>query len=59
MTEQVVIIGSGPGGGTSAWALSKAGLKVLLLEAGPHYDPYKDYRLDTPEWESSPDSQRR
>ena len=49
----VVIIGSGAGGGTSAWALSKAGLKVLLLEAGPAYDAFKDYRLDTPEWESS------
>lgn len=47
----VVIVGSGAGGGTSAWALSAAGFKVLLLEAGPHYDPYKDYLLDTPEWE--------
>ncbi len=47
----VVIIGSGAGGGTSAWALSKAGLKVLLLEAGPRYDPFGDYQLHTPEWE--------
>lgn len=47
----VVIIGSGAGGGASAWALSKAGLKVLLLEAGPPFDPFKDYRLDSPAWE--------
>ena len=48
---EAVIIGSGAGGGTSAWALSKAGFKVLILEAGPHYDPFEDYPLDTPEWE--------
>lgn len=47
-----VIIGSGPGGGASTWALSRAGFKVLVLEAGPHYNPYEDYKLDTPQWES-------
>jgi len=31
----VVIIGSGAGGGTSAWALATQGLRVLVLEAGP------------------------
>ena len=31
----IVIIGSGAGGGTSAEILAKAGLKVILIEAGP------------------------
>jgi choline dehydrogenase-like flavoprotein len=30
-----IIIGSGAGGGACAWALTRQGLKVLLLEAGP------------------------
>jgi choline dehydrogenase-like flavoprotein len=47
----VVIVGSGPGGGASAWALSKKGLKVLVLEAGPAYDPFSDYKLHTSGWE--------
>ena len=35
----VIIVGSGAGGGMSAWHLTKSGLKVLMLEAGRHYDP--------------------
>jgi choline dehydrogenase-like flavoprotein len=38
----VIIVGSGAGGGMSAYALSQAGLKVLLIEAGPMYDPAKN-----------------
>jgi choline dehydrogenase-like flavoprotein len=34
----VVIVGSGAGGGMSAKVLAEAGLEVLVLEAGPHYD---------------------
>jgi choline dehydrogenase-like flavoprotein len=30
-----VIVGSGAGGGMAAYTLSKAGLKVCLIEAGP------------------------
>ena len=45
-----VIVGSGAGGGSSAWALATAGLRVLLLEAGPAYSP-TDYRLHRSDWE--------
>jgi choline dehydrogenase-like flavoprotein len=37
-----IIVGSGAGGGMSAYVLSQAGVKVLLLEAGPMYDPAKN-----------------
>ncbi len=51
MSYDVVIIGSGAGGGTAAWSLSRQGMKVLVLEAGPSYSS-SDYRLDKSEWES-------
>jgi choline dehydrogenase-like flavoprotein len=35
----VVIVGSGAGGGMAAYQLTKAGAKVCLLEAGGFYDP--------------------
>jgi choline dehydrogenase-like flavoprotein len=47
----VVIVGSGAGGGAAAWALTDAGLHVLLLEAGPRFDPARDYPMTNPDWE--------
>jgi choline dehydrogenase-like flavoprotein len=38
----VCIIGSGAGGGMAAYTLANAGIKVVMLEAGPMYDPAKN-----------------
>ncbi len=48
----VVIVGSGAGGGMAAYMLSKAGIKVALLEAGPMYDPRKNVTQLKWPWES-------
>jgi choline dehydrogenase-like flavoprotein len=37
--HDVAIVGSGAAGGIAAYVLTQRGLKVLLLEAGRHYDP--------------------
>jgi choline dehydrogenase-like flavoprotein len=46
----VIVIGSGAGGGASAWALSCRSVRVLLLDAGPSYDP-SEYGLERNDWE--------
>src|SRR5687768_6946454 len=38
----VIIVGSGAGGGMAGYILANAGVKVLMLEAGPFFDPAKD-----------------
>lgn len=46
----VVIVGSGAAGGMSAYALSCAGVRVLMLEAGRDYDPVTETPMfETPE----------
>ena len=50
--HDVVVVGSGAGGGACAYALTRRGLRVLLLEAGPAYDPVRDYRLHRGDWEA-------
>ena len=46
-----VVVGSGAGGAAAAWRLCEKDLRVLLLEAGPSFDPTRDYKLSQPDWE--------
>ena len=48
----VCIVGSGAGGGMAAYVLATAGIKVVLLEAGPLYDPAKNVTQLKWPWES-------
>ena len=47
-----IIVGSGAGGGMAAYRLSKAGLKICMLEAGPMYNAQKNVTQLKPAWES-------
>jgi choline dehydrogenase-like flavoprotein len=53
-TYDVVIVGSGAGGGMASKILGNAGLKVAVMEAGGEFDPAKDkYRTQMRwPWES-------
>lgn len=46
-----VVVGSGAGGAATAWRLCEKGLRVLLLEAGPRFEPERDYPLSQADWE--------
>ncbi|MBI2688957.1 MAG: GMC family oxidoreductase [Acidobacteria bacterium] len=47
----VVVIGSGAGGGTVVHTLTKMGVKVLLLEAGGPLNPSKDFKEHLMPWQ--------
>ncbi|MGD2112483.1 MAG: NAD(P)-binding protein, partial [Gammaproteobacteria bacterium] len=49
--HDVLIVGAGAGGGSVAYGLAVAGVRVLVLEAGPRFAPAQDFRLDLPTWE--------
>jgi choline dehydrogenase-like flavoprotein len=49
----VVVIGCGAGGGVIAKELAEAGLSVVVLEAGRHYNPATDYHPDIIEFETT------
>src|SRR5882724_11579810 len=38
----VIVVGSGAGGGQTAYTLTMEGVKVLMIEAGRNYDPVKE-----------------
>jgi len=45
-----IIVGSGAGGGMAADVLSKAGLKVAVVEAGPFFDPRDPKTMTQMKW---------
>ncbi len=46
-----VVVGAGAGGAAAAWRMTTRGWRVLLLDAGPAFDPGADYVLHRPDWE--------
>ncbi len=48
----VCIVGSGAGGGMAAWALTRAGVNVIMLEAGPAWYASRDSTMLTPAYAS-------
>lgn len=48
----VVIIGSGAGGGVVAKELGEAGLSVVVIEAGKRFNPFIDYLTDRNDFEA-------
>src|SRR5258708_24148249 len=59
----VIVIGTGAGGGMAIKTLCEAGLKVCALNAGRRLDPEKDFRFHRMPWEmqfrGSDDPKRR
>ncbi|GAA4325587.1 GMC family oxidoreductase [Mucilaginibacter gynuensis] len=52
VTYDAIVVGSGAGGGMAGYVLAHAGLKVLMLEAGPFFDPAKNSSQLKFPWES-------
>lgn len=52
ITYDVVIVGSGAGGGMAAYALTKAGANVAVVEAGPEWYSTRDSRMLVPSYAS-------
>lgn len=47
-----VVVGAGAGGAAAAYGLCRGGMSVLLLDAGPRFDPATDYPLTENNWET-------
>ena len=50
-----IVVGSGAAGGMAAYVLTKAGMKVLMLEAGRNYDA----ATETPMFQTNADAPPR
>jgi choline dehydrogenase-like flavoprotein len=48
----VVIVGAGAGGAAASYGLCQQGVSVLLLDAGPQFDPATDYPLTGSDWDT-------
>ncbi len=46
----VIIVGSGAGGGMATKILSEAGLSIAVVEAGPYYDPANPEQMTQLKW---------
>ena len=46
----VIIVGSGAGGGMATKVLSEAGLSVAVVESGPYYDPANPEQMTQLKW---------
>ena len=46
----VIIVGSGAGGGMATKILSEAGLKIAVVEAGPFFDPADPDQMTQMKW---------
>jgi choline dehydrogenase-like flavoprotein len=53
----VIIVGSGAGGGMATKILSEAGLSIAIVEAGPYFDPANPDQMTQMKW--AYDSPRR
>ena len=51
----VLIVGSGAGGGMTALSLCQQGFKVGLIERGPKFEPTTDYIQNYADWETRRD----
>lgn len=51
MTHDVIVVGSGPGGGIAAYVLATRGLKVALIEAGRPLRAGVDYNAHLTGWD--------
>jgi choline dehydrogenase-like flavoprotein len=47
-----VVVGAGAGGAAAAYGLCQRGMSVLLLDAGPPFNPIVDYPLTESDWET-------